>query len=153
MSRISQYLPRHPDAKNIRSPPLPAHVVLTDREDGSLWHLSFTTTPPAVDGLGYITINSELPLIPNKDIVVYGPYDGPVMGTRDPRAPRAQLFVRGGYLGFEFDLDMGQGVTSRSQARVMARKGLQRTGREIIFPSNWPVYEALAWIEVDFRNG
>jgi len=155
MRRNTQFLPRQPNMKNIREPPLPANVVLTDRADGTLWHLSFTTTPPGPDGLGYITLNSALPVLPNKDIVVYGAWDGPVMSMRDPRNGlefQAQLLVRGGYLGFEVDTDLYP-ITGRSQARVMARRSLQKSGREIIFPGNWPVYEALAWVEVDFHNG
>jgi hypothetical protein len=89
-------------------PYLPVHVILTDRDDGTLWHLTFTEDPPAADGHGYISINDSLPG-DDKPRQIYPAYSEPfVTGTyirqklRD-QAGRYRLIVRGGYLGVDFE--------------------------------------------------
>lgn len=134
----------------IQIPPLPQNVVLTDRGTGTLWHLSFTTDPPAADGLGYITINDSIPTQPDKR--VYPANEEPILDTQ----PRIQLFVRDGYLGMEVD-DLPIMVTDRDQMPIHARVSLLRTGRRIIIPTGWSLFEALGpldgeigWEDVDF---
>lgn len=132
-------------------PSMSLNHVLTDRGDGTRWFLSFTTTPGDVDGLGYITINDTLPIRPDQR--VYRAFEEPYLIGQ----PKVRLFVRDGYLGMEvFETSSGQ-----SQARIMARVGLLREGREIIIPAGWSEFTArgsapggeLAWTVVEFANG
>ena len=123
-------------------PPLPQHIVLTDRDDGKLWHLSWTNLPPNqhADGHGYIAINDTLP--DTKDLVIYPAFEGPALNT----VPRVRLMVRGGYLGYDYSL-LPTPQTDRDQARIIARRGLQKLLREIIIPSGWKELELdeLGW--------
>ena len=127
------------DFGGIRIPPLPQGTVFTDRDDGTLWLLSHTVTPPAADGFGYITITD---VIPNAvEHQVYEAYGEPVLGTN----PMVRLLIRGGYLGYE-DYTLGQGITDRDNQRIMTRKGLTRVIREIIVPTTWNHHgDVLGW--------
>lgn len=140
-------------------PPLSARVVLTDRADGVLWLLSFTTTPPAADGLGYISINSTLPGSPDQgNYTVYGAYSGPVVtwvstpvehsqGVDPSPNVFARLLVRGGFLGFEAIPDRVSG------GRVVPRRRVERGVREIIRPSTYATsgpFNVLAWRSMEF---
>lgn len=139
------------DLGPIRIPPRGPHLILTDRGDGTLWHLSFTTTPPSTDGDGYITLNSTIPSDPYK--IIYGPYDGPWVNED------IQLFVRDGYLGMD-NPDQRDWYTDHDQARIMARSGLLTEGREIIIPAGFSLFHTnelslddvseLAWIVVEY---
>lgn len=105
----------------IRTPVLPFNVVLTDRNDGTLWHVSYTTTPPFTDGLGYITITTDIPV--HTDKYVYPAVEGPYLGQSN-----ARLMVRGGYLGVEV-LTLPE--VYRNQGAVYARVQFNPDIREI----------------------
>lgn len=140
-------------------PPLSTRVVLTDRADGTLWLLSFSTTPAGPDGLGYISILTPPPDRPDQgNYTVYGPSSGPVVSWVstpvahsqgvDPRPEVfARLLVRGGYLGFEAIPDRIYG------RRVVPRKRVERGVREIIRPSTYTPsgpFNVLAWRDMEF---
>lgn len=116
------------DLGRIRIPPLPKWIALTDRADGTVWYLEFKTTQ---DGLGYIGINTQQPR-PDRDWVIFGPYDGPVI-TGDDTHPDLRLLVRGGDLGYEIDHDQGHA----NDARIMARQGVSSNLGEIYRPTSW----------------
>lgn len=133
---VSGYL----DMGGITIPPMPQYTVMTDRNDETtLWLLSFTTNQPSPDNNGFITLNSTIP--DSLDKVVYGPWDGPILDGN----PAVQLLVRNGHLGYEFDI-LPVGLTSKNQARIIARRPLSQLLREIIIPSDWIVFpDELGW--------
>ncbi len=126
-----------------RVPPLPPFIVLTDRDDGTLWVLSHDSTGE------YVAINDEGLLVNSAvsltkkfpDYVVYPPFDGPVIAD-PPTNPYAQanrqkrLLVRGGYLGYE---DIEPEV---EQGRVMTRRRMSRILRRIIVPDSWRSFDS-----------
>lgn len=119
------------DMGGIKIPPIPKPIILTDRADGTLWWLSFSTASPGPDGLGYVSLNSQIPTDPNR--IIYDVNEGPIVGSN----PRIRLIVRGGYLGYEL-FPAQRGITAGSQERVLAQKtGVQREYREIILPTGW----------------
>lgn len=133
---------RHlPDPNRVRVPPLPEFMVLTDRDDGTLWVLSHDITGE------YIAINDEGLLknpavsstIRRTEFHVYGPFDGPIVPDR-PTNPYGQaeaqkrLLVRGGYLGYEAT------EPECEQGRVMTRRLVSRILREIIVPTTWRTF-------------
>src|SRR5262245_17218534 len=102
---------RKQDLQWIGVPPKTGRIILTDRADGTLWVLSYSTTPPAGDGLGYIAIDDVIPTSDKGNYHIYPPYDGPMVGWVtspqehsqgvDPKPNvYARLLVRAGYLGF-----------------------------------------------------
>lgn len=105
----------------VRIPPLPQQIIMTDRDDGTLWLLTYSGD--------HIAINSVFNA--RNDTTTYGPYDGPILSDGEHNDVR--LLVRGGYLGYEAD----PAPPNRFQARVMARLGVSRTFFEIIVPSTW----------------
>lgn len=121
------------DMGRIRIPPLPKYIGFTDRDNGTIWYLQHTLTSPGVDGNGYISISDVQPG-PDKDWVIYGPYDGPVIAGLRGQFPNIRLFVRGGYLGMEFFSD---GVGEDNSGQILTRRGLAPETREINRPANW----------------
>lgn len=127
------------DMGRITIPPLPVHIILTDRDDGTLWHLSYTLTPPAVDGYGYITLNSDIPTDPMRRI--FDAYDGPVLAD----SPQVKLMVRGGNLGYDGS-ELPVWLHDRDQARIFARIQNLVALREIVLGTTWrSVPDVIAW--------
>jgi hypothetical protein len=114
-------------------PPRPRFVVLTDRDDGTLWVLSHDTTGNyvAINDRGLLRVGDITTAY--TDVTVYGPYDGPYL----PGHPELRLLVRGGYLGFEK-------VTPAQvqQARILTRRGVSGTLREIVAPVGYTKFDA-----------
>lgn len=120
------------DLGSVRVPPFPANLVFTDREDGSLWHLSHKDD----SGTPRVTLNDSLP---TQDVITFEPYDGPVVATS---GGRFRLFVRDGRLGYE-DLGEDRGYADKDQMRLLTRKAFERTLYEIIEPSTFDNLTAL----------
>lgn len=132
------------DMGGIRIPPLPSGIVLTDREDGTLWLLSHNVTESSPDDLGYISITTTIPS--NMTTRTFDAFDEPFVGTD----PRLRLLVRDGYLGFEIE-DLPQGITDRDTARNLTRRAFAAETREIIKPSTWQeTSPVLGWEDVEF---
>lgn len=129
----------------MRIPILPPRVYMTDRADGTVWWLTFNTTVSSVDSLGYISITDTLTTGDKGNYRTFGAYDGPYIGLD----PITRLFIRSGYLGYEV-------VTSGvHNGRSMARKGVERAGREIIIPVAFSLNDpdaTLAWDDVEFTE-
>lgn len=140
-------------------PPLSPTMVLTDRADGALWALAFSTEVASPDGLGYISIiNPPLARPDQGNYTVYGPYSGPVVtwvstplvhsqGVDPSPNVFARLLVRGGILGFETIQVRASGP------RVMPRRRVARDVREIIRPSTYAAsgpFNVLAWRSMEF---
>lgn len=149
------------DMEFIAVPPRTPRVVLTDRGNGSLWLLTFSTAEASADGLGYISIMQPVPELPDKgNLHVYGPYDGPYIRWidtpiahsqgADPRfgvPPVGCIFVRDGYLGFETV------TTTTRTGRTIARQRVQRINREIIRPLTYDdsgPFNVLGWRDMEF---
>lgn len=131
------------DMGAIRIPPLPLGVVLTDRDDGTLWLLSHNTDDVFVDGLGRISLNTTL-LNNAREYRVYGAYDGPLLGAN----PTVRLMVRGGNLGYDTGPSPYEGALS---SPVHTRVGLQRVSREIYLRPSWRTSsDVLAWRDTEF---
>ena len=112
-----------------RRPFIPHHFILTDRDDGTLWHLSWSTSGAATpDGLGRIMISDTLPH-PEWDRKVFLVGEEPLLAGD----PRIRLFVRGGRLGMDI-VPLPQGIRDMDQRRIVARVQFQTTLREIILP-------------------
>lgn len=132
-----------------RVPALPQNIIMTDRDNGTLWFLTYSLTPETGDGLGRIMITDVLP---SQDRTIYGPYDGPYVSLHSERIrPVIRLFVRGGFLGYEV-VDGQPEVTAQSNQRVVPRVGMDRSLREIVIPSDWETssqtfgnVDTLAW--------
>ncbi len=78
-------------------PSRPYQIVLTDREDGTLWYLTQNDEDGPSEGF-YIAINTEAPAINvHKRLITYDPYSGPFIDAQ--RGLR--LLVRDGRLGYE----------------------------------------------------
>lgn len=105
----------------VRVPPLPVHIIMTDRDDGTEWVLIHTSD-------GEIGVNDEA-LGNHKDFQRFGPYDGPYL----PRVPQIRLFVRGGRLGYEYET-LPPWLSDRDQRRVMTRRGTAAEAFEVIVP-------------------
>ena len=135
------------DLGRIRIPPLPVNIILTDRDDGTLWWLIHVTDPAGPDGYGYVAIESTIPTLTDKRI--YAANEGPIL----PTEPRARLIIRGGYLGYEFETTLDTGITDRDQAPIHTRNGLKSETRRIIIPTDWSEHgpvDTLAWEPIDF---
>jgi hypothetical protein len=111
----------------IAIPALPQPIILTDRGDGTLWLLSWTTTPSAVDGNGYIMINSDYGTISRRDgVTTYAAYEEPVFGQNG----EYRLLIRDGYLGFEID-DFPVGQIDQENMPIFARRQASRDLRQL----------------------
>jgi hypothetical protein len=120
-----------------RIPPLPPRVLMTDRDDGTLWLLSFTITPPAADGFGYVTIRSDADLPSTKEVSgkVYAAYEGPYL----PGTPLTRLLIRGGYLGYEL-VERPPWLRDQDNPPIYARdaRSIGRSSRLIVQPTGFP---------------
>lgn len=124
-----------------RIPSTPQFIVITDRDDGTLWTLSHDVTGDyiAINDQG-LNIGGSLPSEEWTDVRFYGPYEGPYLAipTRlqaaNPRL-KLRLLIRGGYLGYELIEDPTN--TGHANHRVLTRRGLSRVYREIIVPQEW----------------
>lgn len=112
----------------IAIPPLPSPIILTDRDDGTKWLVSFDiTTSPPVDGYGRIMINSVYGNIGRRDgIAEYAAGDEPYL----EQDGQYKLIVREGRLGFEF-IPFEQGNTDNDGMKLYARLSGTRSLRRI----------------------
>ena len=129
-----------------RIPPLPLNIVLTDRDDATLWLLSHTTS----DGVDYIMLTDTIPT--TKDVFTYGPYDGPYLTHEHNEQEVLRLFVRGQRLGFERVDDGIPWLAAQGQPRLWTRNGLSTTHREIIVPSTYVRFSDVQIDDVPVTN-
>lgn len=127
------------DMKGQHIPVLPTQVILTDRQDGTLWLLSHS-----LDGL-YIAINTEWnPRVPYK---VYPAHQEP----RLPENYLLRMVVVNGYLGYEV-APFPKGISDQDQQRILTRRGLENVIREIVQPIELEPWreegDMLAWREL-----
>lgn len=144
----------YPNLGAQRRPFIPAHFILTDRDDGTLWHLSWSTEGPSTpDGLGRIMITDILPR-QTWDYRVYPVGEEPLLAGD----PRIRFFVRGGRVGMDI-VPLPQGIRDMDQRRIVARVLYQTTIREIILPVGFdenlppPGPRNLAWTTESLLNG
>ncbi len=120
------------DLGPVQIPPFPVRIILTDRDDGTLWVLTHDADRE------HVVLSDVFPT--DTLYTIYGPYDGPIVGTN----PRIQLLVRDGRLGYEQD-DNPPWLNDRDQARVLSRRAANTTYTEIVVPSGWLYPDALAF--------
>lgn len=127
------------DMGPIQIPPLPQAFLIQDRGDGTWWLLAYSITPPADDGLGYVSITDVIPS--NVHYSVHEAYGEPVL------EPGIRLLIRDGYLGYEV-IDTND-ILYKTR-RVLARRGRARSHREIVIPASWTKSgDMLAWQDVE----
>jgi hypothetical protein len=112
-------------------PPLPDGVVLTDRDDGTLWLVSHDMTVP--DAM--VTITDTWPT--RLKVSIYPANEGPYIG------PNAMLFVRGGLLGIDIALERHSGV-------VFSRKHGSRVAGQLKAAQGYDAHENLTWEPVEY---
>lgn len=147
-SIIQQPLQRvwsNPDIEWMRIPSLPQQIILTDRDDGTLWLLSHSFVDDPGDGFGRISINDEFST-GFGDYEVFGPYEGPVIPGPENDIV---LLVRGGYLGYELRYS-GRANAADRNLRVLTRRGTYHEANEINTPSTWKdTPDVLGWSPVE----
>lgn len=130
--------------ERVRIPPIPRGIVLTDRDDGTLWILTHNTVESSPDGDGHVSIKDTFAL--TQDHRIYTANEGPVLGEHGT----IRLLVRGGRLGYEM-VSWGQGIRSVSQQTVHTRNGFRGDFGKIIVPSTWVRFDdVLGWEHVEF---
>lgn len=88
-------------------------IILTDRADGTLWLVSFNTTPPE-----HLSISTEFSIIRHREGArVYEADDGPKMDE----SGEYTLMVRGGRIGLDY-IPFRQAQTARDDSPPYARK-------------------------------
>jgi hypothetical protein len=101
------------DFGSIQIPPRAQPIILTDREDGTLWLVSFNTDDPE-----RLSISDTFSTIQRKDGArVYAADDGPKMDEDG----QFTLIVRGGNIGLEFT-EFPRAITARDDSPPYARK-------------------------------
>lgn len=135
MLRERRQVQGYTDLGRIRIPPLPPYIIMTDRDTGTLWLLSWNLTTASQDGKGYVSITDVIPSTPDK--LVYGPYDGPYVQEQNAAqgSPVIRLLIRGSRLGYE--MVSTQSLASIDNQPVLTRQGLVFSFREIIVPATW----------------
>lgn len=120
------------DMGPIQIPPLPRHIILTDRDgSGAKWWLTFNLSPTTSDGFGYVSISSTLPPS-GQESITYAAFNEPYIPLS---SGVARLIVRGGYLGVDAS-PPGQGITDAETLQLYARQaGLNIPMRRIILSS------------------
>lgn len=102
------------DLGPFKLPIRPQAVILTDRDDGTKWLISFNTSAPE-----RLSINTEYATLYNKeDIRTYSANDGPRMDEDG----EYRLMVRGGRLGFDYT-PFSQAISASSDNPSYARLG------------------------------
>ena len=122
--------------------PLPQGIVITDRDDGTLWLLSHTQDPVGPDGEGYISINDYIhPAVQYK---VYAAYDEPIVDII-PIHRAIRLLVKGGYLGYEI-VDFGRATSDIDYAPIQTRRIVNRRTAQVYVPVTFNTNgNVLAW--------
>lgn len=95
-----------------RIPPLPVHIIMTDRATGTHYALSHTGIP------GSLTLELTTPDAKWTDIAEFGPQDGPYLGDWC-------LFIENGILSAQ------QTTQPQNSLRVFTRKAFERSFLEI----------------------
>lgn len=127
----------------IRIPPLPQGIVLTDRDDGTLWLLSLNVVESSPDDNGHFSITDTIPS--NMDTRTFEANDEPYMAENS----RVRILIRGGRIGYEID-EPPIGITDRDIGKLMARSGNSSHLAELILPSSWQHDpDVLGWDPVD----
>lgn len=109
------------DLGPIQIPPRPQAIILTDRDDGTQWLVSFNTTEPE-----RLSITDTFSTIQRREGArVYEADDGPKMDEDG----QFTLFVRGGRIGLEYN-EFATGITARDDEPPYARTS--STSRELL---------------------
>jgi len=119
-----------------RIPPIPQHIILTDRDDGTEWVLMHDATGQ------YVGI-SDAGVGRRKDFIVFHPWDGPTLDG----FPNVRMLIRGGRLGYEL-IDASRHKTA--QQLVLTRRRVERRILELIVPTVIAVlgFSALGYREI-----
>ena len=126
----------------IRIAPLPQGIVITDRDDGTLWLLSHTQDPVGPDGEGYVSINDYIH--PAIHYNVYEAYEEPIVDII-PIRQAIRLLVRGGYFGYEI-VNFGHATSDINHGPIQTRKEVNRRTARIYIPLSFNTNEnVLAW--------
>ena len=127
----------------IQIPFLPQGIVLTDRDDGTLWLLTHNLTEASADDTGHIAITDTIPS--NINYRTYSADSGPVFGSN----PTIRLILRGGNLGYE-TYSLSGYTTDIDQPPVQTRRGNQHWTNEIIIPTSWQRFpNMLGWTPME----
>lgn len=112
-------------------------MILTDREDGTLWLLTHYVTEAGRD---YFAITDEWNAR-KQPLVEYGPYDGPYL----PNHPHLRFFIRGGRIGYE------EIEGANQSQRILSRKLMQRHTLEVLVPTSFKRFgDELAFERINF---
>lgn len=99
-------------------PVLPLPVILTDRDDGTLYLVSWNDTS-GPDAVGRITLTTDLTAKQRDGYIIWPAFEGPVIqGTSNGRY---HLMVRSGHLGIDF-VAVQQGTSAHNSPPQYARK-------------------------------
>jgi hypothetical protein len=112
------------DFGGIQPPILQQYLILTDRDDGTLWYLSHSS-----DGTR-LALNDGTISIPLKR--VFAAFDEPFAKSN----PRMRIFVRGGRLGYEI-IELPQGEQDKDTMRLISRRADENVQRELISPADF----------------
>lgn len=118
------------DLGPIQIPSMPQGIVLTDRADGTLYLVSFNTTPPE-----HLSITTDFSTIQHREGVrIYAADDGPKMDEDG----EFTLIISNGQIGFDYT-PFPRKVLARDDAPPFARQNTsQRAQRQIIMDSLEP---------------
>lgn len=113
-------------------------IVMTDRDDGTLWLVSHdpnavTVTP---DGYGRFSLNTEF----EEPVKIYGPYEGPMLAAN---GFTVRLLVRGSRFGYDTLPNM------TSSGRILTRRGNATPVREVYVPQPFGPGDRLAWTPLE----
>lgn len=104
----------------ISVPPLPTPIILTDRDDGTLYLLSSNEVVSSSDDLGHISITTDVSITQRERADVYDAFD---TGPRIGKNGEWLLFIRGGHIGIEEKyLGPDKGVYTRERRSQVIRR-------------------------------
>lgn len=128
----------------VHIPPVPEAIILTDRDDGTKWLISWDNVVTSIDNRGHITLNSTIAM-GQEAVRTYGVDDGPKLGG----SGEYSLIVRGGHLGLDYE-PFSRGVEDIDNAPTFARKRASNTLRQLFIDLS--SHHLLAWTdETDIR--
>jgi hypothetical protein len=131
-------------------PVLPQPIILVDRKDGTKWLVSWNDTTSSLDGLGHITINSDISMGRQEVAISFPPGEGPLFGEKG----EIMLFIRDGRLGIDVT-EYNTGESDMNGAPVYARKAGSRTLRQL-YPIDNGIgrkHYTLAWTDNEEPHG
>lgn len=86
------------DLGRIVIPPLPEPIILTDRDTGTKYMVTFSLSVATPDNLGHITLDTTLTMDSKIGQREFSAFDGPVFGDHG----EYRLMIRGGRIGVDY---------------------------------------------------